>query len=393
MDEKTIYLHIGAPKTGTTTIQRYLVENCDVLKDEGYLIPSQSRKENINHIYLANYAIDEDKMPRVRIICNTKTVEQVRTFRKKFRRQLRGEILRFNGRNIVFSNEHCFKFLTSIHEVTRLRELFEGLFSEIKIVLYIREQSELLCSHYSTAVKNNYTQPIKNIEEFSESLDYNFNEKLRPWEEVFGIENITLRIFDRATLIDRDIISDFCHVTGMNEHKSRKINMNVSLNAKQCEFLRIINTHLPNLKNPNGFKARRIINKMVTETRIESPPVSDLITHEYQEVFENCNREIVRRYFKDGRELFGKKVLSEAAIDQSALLTDADKENLFSQIALIHGRTQVRLCKCLAAIFGIRYRGRIIPGVYIKKYNKYLIRNKPDIFGLMKKHVIRIIRR
>ena len=36
---KTLYLHIGTTKTATTSIQRFLEENKDVLQKHGYCFP------------------------------------------------------------------------------------------------------------------------------------------------------------------------------------------------------------------------------------------------------------------------------------------------------------------------------------------------------------------
>ena len=36
---KTLYLHIGTPKTATSSIQKFLKENWDVLQEHGYFFP------------------------------------------------------------------------------------------------------------------------------------------------------------------------------------------------------------------------------------------------------------------------------------------------------------------------------------------------------------------
>ena len=393
MTRKTIYLHIGIPKTGTTTIQKYLVENRGILNGEGFLVPWQSRKENINHIYLVNYAADESGMYRFRFVCNTRNVRQIRSFRKKFKRDLRNEIMGYEGSNVILSNEHCYKYLTSTEELIRLRDLFEGLYDELKIIVYIREQSEHLCSQYSTAVKNSMTKVIMGIEDFAKRTFYNYNEMLRPWEEVFGIDNIVLRVFDREKLTGGDIISDFCHITGMKEHKSQELNMNVSLNVKQCEFLRIINSNLPNLRNPNGFWARGLINRMVTDTNIEGPSVQVLIDSRYQGVFDQSNIELAKRYFGCELEIFTKKPLGETSLDQTTLLTEYDKQYLVDQIIESYGKSQPELCRCIAAIFGLSVDGRRVDDECVDKFIEKLTKRKRAVRSFVKRHIVRIIRK
>ena len=44
--KKTIYLHIGVSKTGTTSIQRFLYKNRELLKDKGILYPCPFDSKN-----------------------------------------------------------------------------------------------------------------------------------------------------------------------------------------------------------------------------------------------------------------------------------------------------------------------------------------------------------
>ncbi|QFT83272.1 hypothetical protein FIU89_21805 (plasmid) [Roseovarius sp. THAF27] len=41
---KTLYLHIGLHKTGSTSLQSALFENLDLLKARGYLLPEAGRR-------------------------------------------------------------------------------------------------------------------------------------------------------------------------------------------------------------------------------------------------------------------------------------------------------------------------------------------------------------
>ena len=46
---KTLYLHIGTPKTATSSIQKFLAQNREVLESEGYVFPkSLHRYLNVN---------------------------------------------------------------------------------------------------------------------------------------------------------------------------------------------------------------------------------------------------------------------------------------------------------------------------------------------------------
>ena len=46
---KTLYLHIGTPKTATSSIQKFLAQNREVLESKGYVFPkSLHRYLNVN---------------------------------------------------------------------------------------------------------------------------------------------------------------------------------------------------------------------------------------------------------------------------------------------------------------------------------------------------------
>ena len=51
---KTIYLHIGSPKTGTKTIQKFLYENKDKLLENGILYPIEIKMSTVPKTEMAS---------------------------------------------------------------------------------------------------------------------------------------------------------------------------------------------------------------------------------------------------------------------------------------------------------------------------------------------------
>ena len=49
MSKKVAYIHIGINKTGSTSIQRFLCDNRQQLKTEGYLYPQTGRSKHAHH--------------------------------------------------------------------------------------------------------------------------------------------------------------------------------------------------------------------------------------------------------------------------------------------------------------------------------------------------------
>lgn len=398
MRKKTIYLHIGTPKTGTTSIQGYLANNTKKLRADGYLVPATSRhNHNANHIYLANYALNDDRSLQLRSICNTNTPNEILAFREQFYERLRDEISAYQGDYVILSNEHCYRCLNSKEETMRLKHLLEGLADQLEIIIYLREQSDMLCSQYSTNLKNNGRKSISDIEQFSEMNFLNYNQYMKVCEEVFGIENVNLKIYDKEKLYQGDVISDFCHTLNISRYEYKPMFLNASFNAKQCEFLRLINTQIGELKGGKGIKIRHHLNQMVHHTQIESPPVSALISKAYQCVYDESNRELAKRYLHHETELFHKKRLNDQALDQSVLLTEEDKKKLATQMIEKNRWEEEILCKCTAAIFDVSYKNRRIPIDYVRSFcvNDYEKKRKRTIghYVVLFKKVSRRIKR
>ena len=46
---KTLYLHIGTPKTATSSIQKFLAQNREVLESKGYVFPKSLHHVSRSH--------------------------------------------------------------------------------------------------------------------------------------------------------------------------------------------------------------------------------------------------------------------------------------------------------------------------------------------------------
>ena len=126
---KTIILHIGHTKTGSSYIQSSLSLSGDSLKKEGVVYPWH---KNFNSARLGNMTWG-----------NLKTAKLVTTV-KKMSKKLK------NNQRLLFSNEIFFEeFFNHIDSFKLIRS---AGFS-IKIVLYIRNPYEHAQSHYSQLVK------------------------------------------------------------------------------------------------------------------------------------------------------------------------------------------------------------------------------------------------
>lgn len=359
-NKKRIHLHIGTPKTGTTSIQEYLSTNYSRLYHDGHLVPKTSRNCVANHTLLTNYCINKQNITSISIRNGIFTKDALKQFRKNFYQNLREEINSFQGETVIISNEQCYGRLSEVSELEKLKDLFNGLAEQITIIVYIREQSDMLCSFYSSQMKSGKTFKIENLESFQKNGLFDYHNKLKIWEEVFGIENIILRIFNKKNLVENDIVVDFCNTLGLPIYENRPEHLNTALNAKQCEYLRIANQYIPFFHNNRVNPFHRILVESIKHTHIQSPSVVSLINSDYQSAFDESNHLLAIKYFGNSEPLFEKKTLTKTAINQNNILSEQDIADITQQIFNNASIQNELLSKCVAAIFQQKYRDEFV---------------------------------
>jgi len=120
---KEVYLHIGMHKTGTTSIQKTLQENTDLLLESGYYY---SVKWGENQIYNLASIIKEDPYSNVDYLAEKMDKSAVDAFRQESILQLLDEISDKRISTLIFSSEY-FSF-ASAYEIEQMRIFLQHLF-------------------------------------------------------------------------------------------------------------------------------------------------------------------------------------------------------------------------------------------------------------------------
>jgi len=142
---KTIYLHIGCGKTGSSALQNWLRDNVRALAREGVHYP-QSLRGNANRWKLRAQGVDADYaitsgngMGLVNAVKAGNTARHLR------------RCLRARCPAVLFSSE-AFQSLTEV-QVESLREAAESAGHRIVVIAYVRDLYEILYSSYLQLVK------------------------------------------------------------------------------------------------------------------------------------------------------------------------------------------------------------------------------------------------
>ena len=201
-----IIIHIGWHKTGTTSIQVFLKSNYQKLINENKIYyPTESLVGCAHHnIAWAIKGIEQSPWGKLNITDETVVVRQAIETAKKLGCQ-----------NVIFSSEAFCKF--SEKDIVKLNDILNYKHDEINIVAYIRRQDLLIESSYNMEVKwwgsrltEGFQQYVKKNTPFVK-----YDLILDSWANVFGLENIKVRVYDTDHMPKNDIRLDFCFLTGI----------------------------------------------------------------------------------------------------------------------------------------------------------------------------------
>ncbi len=204
---KTLVLHIGTPKTGTTSIQKFFFDHAIRLREIGVDYPTNTEfLWGWGHHPLGAVL----STPYPRWVDTSFDLPAPLVYQALCRAVEDSPCDR-----IVVSTEQL-SLADRLHE---LPDLLSGI--NIRVVCYLRWQVNYLESWWRQSVMTGggYSQLTRDgFEEFAArwlpTLDH--LQRGKQLEELFGRENLDLRIYDRSCLKNGDIVDDFAEVVGLS---------------------------------------------------------------------------------------------------------------------------------------------------------------------------------
>ncbi|EPX79235.1 hypothetical protein [Litoreibacter arenae] len=318
-----IWLHIGSPKTGTTSLQNFLNDNAEVLRNTGRLNFMETGRAHIAHNQLAAAARTGNA---------TKLMEQM---------------LKEADASPDMMQVASSEMLFNLHTARKLSGAAPEEFKQrTKVICYIRRQDSYLEALYKQLLKNSRIPPDRQafLDDAKRRLHYlnTFN----TYAEMFGEENIVVRPFGPKWLMDGDVVRDFAHhldlpITGdlrvtegfSNRTFSAEMSELLSLMGERTDFnTREVIRELIALNHPGTIKSRDVF------SRTERLGLMQQVTRE--------NRRLVKRYMPDCTDFFqtgdleGDEVV-ESTEDQLASQL-ADRAAATEALMIAMGNLQAR---------------------------------------------------
>ncbi len=226
---KTIFLHIGTHKTGTSAIQDFLVLNRKALSRQGVLYPQKTRRDYF-----------ENKDGTVIV-----PDRQFKNYQKLVR------LSRSKNKHVILSNEA----FSLMDDASPIRAALGD--AKTIIICYLRRQDDFIQSYYNQEVKHagNYIK----IMDYQPPTTLNYDKMLARWVNVFGKENVVVRPYEKQQFKNQDLIADFLEIVGLDlsaDFKKLKKNANPRLPAETIEYMRFLNCLIKEKKQRKKVKIR-----------------------------------------------------------------------------------------------------------------------------------------
>jgi hypothetical protein len=193
-----LILHIGTAKTGTSTLQATLNSNAQVLARSGILYPKPKFRRP-NHNDVTRLLHPEGEMQR-EFTSGGHDIASIRARGREFWEDVTRQIKRSKPDVVVLSGEYLYGLNES--KLAGLRAMLGELTSDIHVVCYVREPASYYVSVTQQVVKASYQ--IRAPGEFMTRA----RGCLPRFIEAFD-GKVSVRPYDRAALLDGDIVHDF----------------------------------------------------------------------------------------------------------------------------------------------------------------------------------------
>lgn len=269
-----LILHIGTEKTGTSSIQEFLYQNKKQLEDEGYHF-LQSAGERNNRALPAYLLNDEDSInDDFYHLKGIKSIGEIDSFRKKFSEKLNDELTTLNSKihTVIISSEHFHSRVNKLESIGKLKKITQEYFNQVKIICYLREQSQVCESWYSTALKNGHTSTFPEFVKTcnKNNIYFNYYENLRKWIEVYK-KDINIRVFDKNNFIEGNLIKDFIYTCGIDDKSNFNYNISIeneSINTTGQHFIYSINNILRKENDHEEISKLKNSKKIIVENLV-----------------------------------------------------------------------------------------------------------------------------
>ena len=312
---KRIYLHIGLMKTGSTALQEFLAANRTVLAKQNCAYPlmhiGPTHTYDLRNAHFLIYDSPSNDPARRKAEELHILQKGISMLEKAFQ----------EADTVILSDEKLWYAQNWLRFRPRLMKIREQFGCEIKVIVYLRRQDQFVESYWNQKVKgaSRYTMSFSEflLSSHCAGILPDYNAQLDLMRELYGKENIIVRVYEPDQFDGGSIFSDFIQHTGLaltDEYQFPESPSNLQLTDNFIEIKRQIN-ELTDYRDTDNFYRAAMLGASEAAGRIGNEK-NDKVTFfpeggqaAYVEQFREGNANIAREYL--GREdgvLFHEKI-------------------------------------------------------------------------------------
>lgn len=195
-----LYIHIGHPKCGSSTIQNFLYHNWESLHDQGFGIIDSN---------IGLFNLQSKNQPPVPYFSSLiKGDIDISSFTKSMA-SLAGEAEKTGMSSLILSSENLAR-VGMAKNFVKLKDYFNCHF-----IYYIRRQDDWIISSWKQwMMKEGVTLESYVKSHMSRKLQP-FRRNISEWEETLQPTSMSIRYLHKKFLVAGDLIQDFCEIVGV----------------------------------------------------------------------------------------------------------------------------------------------------------------------------------
>lgn len=286
MLKKSLFIHVGSHKTGSTSLQHFLYDK------QNYL-----NKNDFEYFSKNAIGLDEKfKCSNSWIKINKKNLLNENGVEIKRMKLLCKRLFSSKYQNVILSSEN-FSWIFNKKPLRSFSIELKKYFYEIKIIIYLRRQDEMAVSFLQECSKKP-NLPESRIFDFtlraipkinpSQYFYLNYFERLSLWENIFGKENLIVRCYDKEILNGGDVVTDFLQIINIPPILNEKKMLNQSSGFEATKVGHLLNECI------KDKKLNRNLRKFLTHNENFLPSKKE--AKNYLNNFKDSNLKLYNKY-------------------------------------------------------------------------------------------------
>lgn len=299
---KTLYLHIGTPKTGTSAIQYFCVKNRDTLERQGLYYP------DLGYRFASSHANRNGAF----YITNIYDTQKKRMYEEEKKTQTEGmEKLQkeFETHDAILLSDEGFWNHKKM-DVNGWKELLNQCTKmdvQLKIIVYLRRQDELIQSYWAQKIKEinlQMTLPAYIASGKYTQFHADYYTHLQEIASVVGKENIIVKVYEKGQYQGKggSLLSDFFSIFQIDISKGfqeENVTKNSSLAGIYLETKRLLNAN-HDLGKRNSFIVKKLRDlQAMDDTMAKSSRIKQFSYEEaiaFLENYKEGNQKVAKEY-------------------------------------------------------------------------------------------------